>query len=346
MSKTAKKVAKESGARKALPLPKSSKKRALDLEEPPASPEAKAASKSAPPAPIKKRAKKPVAPDPEVEETTYDPEAEPVASDEGEAEGGEAEGGEAEGGAEGGEAEGGEGEGEAEGGEGEGEAEAGEEDEAAEKRRRAALTRRRKKAKLVGYRALARQAGYVDRLPGDATSAAGPDGLYSLLSLAEAARLTKFIPASPESVSFGLDEFQKRHDLFKEGVPASVARETQARCDAVLRSVMNSAVLRAVETGRKGVNASTMCSVLREYADRMLFTAVAPPLGLVRHAQDEGAIPSVEGDKEKKAAERKETLKAKKIHEDWTKAEAERLSARRAAREGVAATPAAAEEGA
>eukprot|EP00966_Prymnesium_polylepis_P136715 3158897-Prymnesium_polylepis.2 len=38
------------------------------------------------------------------------------------------------------------------------------------------------------------------------------------------------------------------------------------------------------------VTASTMVAVLRPYVDRMEFTAVVPPLGLIRYAQREGLL--------------------------------------------------------
>ena len=71
-------------------------------------------------------------------------------------------------------------------------------------------------------------------------------------------------------------------------------------------------------------------SVLRPYADKMLFTAVVPPIGLIRHAQDEGILNATEKDGQMKADEKKENVKTKKICEDYEKAEQERLTARRA----------------
>ena len=55
-------------------------------------------------------------------------------------------------------------------------------------------------------------------------------------------------------------------------------------------------------------------SVLRPYAAHMLFTAVVPPLGLIRHAQEEGVLGATEGDKLQRAEEKKE-----KIEEDKKK---------------------------
>jgi hypothetical protein len=205
-----------------------------------------------------------------------------------------------------------------------------EEDEATIKKKAKAKMKRNKKAKLVGYRSLARSAGYIDRVKGDTVSVSGIDGTSCLISIADAKRLMRFTPTTAGSTNFGLEEYTKRHDLFKNGVPASAARETQARCDAALRAAMNQVVLRAAETGKKTISASMMMSVLRPYSDKMLFTAVVPPIGLIRHAQDEGVLNATEKDAEMKAEEKKDNVKTKKICEDYEKAEHERLTARRA----------------
>lgn len=211
-----------------------------------------------------------------------------------------------------------------------------EEDEATIKKKAKAKMKRNKKAKLVGYRSLARSAGYIDRVKGDTVSASGIDGTSCLISIADAKRLMRFTPTTAGSTNFGLEEYSKRHDLFKNGVPSSAARETQARCDAALRAAMNQAVLRAAETGKKTISASMMMSVLRPYSDKMLFTAVVPPIGLIRHAQDEGVLNATEKDAVMKAEEKKENVKTKKICEDYEKAEQERLTARSRAKKATA----------
>jgi hypothetical protein len=211
-----------------------------------------------------------------------------------------------------------------------------EDDEETNRKKNRAKMRRNKKAKLVGYRSLARMAGYNDRIKGDTVTAAGIDGMSCLTSISDAKRLMRFTPATAGSTNFGLEEYTKRHGLFKNGVPASAARETQARCDAALRAAMNQAVLRAAETGKKTISASMMMSVLRPYSEKMLFTAVVPPIGLIRHAQDEGIIKATESDVQAKAEEKKENLKTKKIWEDFEKSENERLAARSAAKKTAA----------
>lgn len=179
-----------------------------------------------------------------------------------------------------------------------------------------ALSKKRKKAKLVAYRSLSQKAGYVDT--GDGIHPTTNDCLGSLLSEADAKRLMRFVPATPGSAGFKSNEFMQRLDLFKEGVPSSAARETQARCDAIMRSAMNQAVLRSVEAGKKTVSASTMASVLRQYAANMEFTAIVPPIGLVRFAQDNGILnPSSEDELKKRGEEKKEQASNKKAYTDF-----------------------------
>ena len=88
-----------------------------------------------------------------------------------------------------------------------------------------ALTKKRKKAKLVGYRALSKQAGYTDGSGKDNLVPKGLDCLSSLLSVADAKRLMRFVPATPGAPGFEAAEFSKRMELFKHGVPESAARE-------------------------------------------------------------------------------------------------------------------------
>ena len=198
--------------------------------------------------------------------------------------------------------------------------EAGEEEELSPEEKaklQKALTKKRKKAKLVGYRSLSKTAGYVDTGPKGVHSTTN-DCLGSLLSEADAKRLMRFVPATPGSAGFAGDEFMQRLYLFKNSVPGSAARETQARCDAILRSAMDQAVMRSVEAGKKTVSASTMASVLRQYAPNMEFTAVVPPLGLVRYAQDAGVLnPLTEDELKKRGDEKKENTANKKAYTDF-----------------------------
>ena len=156
-----------------------------------------------------------------------------------------------------------------------------------EEKKRKKLIEKRKKAKMLGYRNLAIAAGYVDT--GDKyVNFTTKECLTSLISVHSAKRMMLFHPANPGDTSFEKDEFARRLELIKHGVPAKAARVTQACCDAIMRGVMNEAVLRAVENNKKSVTPSMMASVLRQYAANMEFTAVKPPLGLIRYGQSQG----------------------------------------------------------
>lgn len=151
-----------------------------------------------------------------------------------------------------------------------------------------------------------------------------------LLSNSDAKRLMTFVPATPGATSYGLSEFTLRHNLFAKGVPASTARATQVRCDAVMRAVMNQAVLRIADSGKKQVNASTMAAVLRPYAERMELTSVVPPLGLIRYAQKQGVLSNTSKDKERTKEEKQLNEKTKDIAEAWRLEKNKRAEERRA----------------
>jgi hypothetical protein len=197
-------------------------------------------------------------------------------------------------------------------------------------RLRRAQTRRSRKAKLVGYRQLAKDVGYMG--VEDGVLASNADSTHALLSIADAKRLCAFVPCTPGATTFTTAEFERRHGLFQKGVPRSAARETQARADVVLRNIMNEVVLRASEAGKTGVTASMMLSVLRPYQSRMMFTAVQPPLGLIRHAQDNGVLTSTEADEKLRAEEKAAAATHKKMHEQFLKSEQDRKDAKREAK--------------
>lgn len=192
-----------------------------------------------------------------------------------------------------------------------------------------ALKKKRKKAKLVGYRALSKQAGYTERSGKDSSIPKGLDCLSSLLSVADAKRLMRFVPATPGAPGFDATEFSKRMELFKHGVPGSAARETQARCDAAMRAIMNQAVMRAVEAGKKTVTPAIMAAVLRPYASQMEFTCVAPPIGLVRYAQNSGILNSNESDTKEVLEEKKDWAANKKAYNEFMESEEKRKEAAR-----------------
>lgn len=187
-------------------------------------------------------------------------------------------------------------------------------------------SKRRKKAKLVGYRRLAKDCGYNHGADGDPNSAAGLDGGCCLITLSDAKRLTRFIPASPDKVSFSEEEFEQRQTLNAMGVTSAAARETQVRCDYALKQILNRAAVRCGETNTKQITAATIQSVLRPYVGKMQFTAIVPPLGLVREAQREGVLDYPDVDKTKADAEKEACKRIKEMHAQWLTSEAKKKS--------------------
>ena len=156
-------------------------------------------------------------------------------------------------------------------------------------------------------------AGYTDTKDNNVALSSGGDSLKCLLSPADAKRLMTFVPATPGDDSFSKEEFKKRAELFSEGVPMSAANETQVRCDAIIRSIMNQAVLRALEMGKMRVTPSVMRSVLRPYVGKTQFTSVVAPIGLVQHAVKKGAISGTTEDTGNKAKRNKVSGENEKV---------------------------------
>jgi len=199
-------------------------------------------------------------------------------------------------------------------------------------RMRKLMTKKRKKAKLVGYRNLAQSIGYINTGSENNMNVESGDCMHSLLSIADSKRLMRFFPVTPGAAGFSADEFNKRLELSKASVPSSAARVTQAYGDAIVRQAMNDSVMRSVESGKKTVSASTMASVLRKYARNLDLTAVVPPVGLIRHAQDIGIMNNPETDVEARKDEKKDQTAAKKAYADYVEEEEKRKQANRAKR--------------
>tara|TARA_Y100000768_G_C23980661_1_gene685576 strand:- start:2183 stop:3031 length:849 start_codon:yes stop_codon:yes gene_type:complete len=162
--------------------------------------------------------------------------------------------------------------------------------------------------KLSGYRAKARECGY-ERKSG-VVSASGIDSYASCLSAADAKRLMRFVPEVLNMCSYDKDECKERMELSYVSVPQSAARETQARCEILLRNIANEAVLQAVREKKMAVDADIVHSIIRKYAHNMAFSAILPPKGLIRYAQAQGSIPSLAKDSE---AQKEETSENKEL---------------------------------
>ena len=180
------------------------------------------------------------------------------------------------------------------------------------------LRRQREHKKISGYRAKALECGYVTGA--GPVAGAGLDCFASALTAADAKRLMRFCPENLSKSSYDKAECQARMALSTESVPASAARETQARCEAAMRKVMNDAMLRTIERGAMRIDAATMQSVLRPFQAGMVFTSATVPKGLLRDAQLNGILAANLADEEgmakEKAENRELASQAKKIEND------------------------------
>lgn len=165
------------------------------------------------------------------------------------------------------------------------------------------LLRKKMRLRANTTRIEAVQAGYGIAQKGDFADRIGRDGMRCVLSKADAKRLSQYMPATPSSTTFSAAEFKARLNLGDSCITSGALATTQMRTDAVLRSVVNQLVLRAVENSKTAISAYDVKCVLRPYRGRMLFTSIDVPDGLVEHAQKEGALPysNADGERRKKA---------------------------------------------
>ena len=191
--------------------------------------------------------------------------------------------------------------------------------------KRASSENARRRARA--YAKKAAEAGYGDASVG---SAAGVDINYTLVSLHNARALVTYAPSLEEG-SYDKVEGKARISLGTETVTANAAREAAVRSDALVRWIVNKAVLNSVEGGRSRVDAATVAAVLRPYEDKLAFTGSTPPPGLIRAAQVAGVLDSSTKDEENAPKMEKTNaalIKHKKENEE--KVKATRLATREA----------------
>ncbi len=187
------------------------------------------------------------------------------------------------------------------------------------------LRRRREHKRVSGYRSKAQECGF---LKGAGVAAAGgTDALMTALTPADAKRLMRFVPEVLNKSSYNKAECAMRMKLSQEAVPCSAARETQARAEAVMRKMLNEAVLRTAERGAMRVDAATMMSVLRPFHYNTIFSSFLPPKGLVRHAQASGVLSATAADEEAVETEKAEN---KELSQAQKKIDAEELKRKEA----------------
>ena len=220
------------------------------------------------------------------------------------------------------------------------EGEDGEDDEASAKRQRAAARNKRERRRNVGFRQLAADAGFTKS--GGIIAASGIDIGDSAITVADAVRLFKFSPQVVGAGSFEKDEVLERMKLSQTSITPSVARVGAAHFESVSRTVMNEAVLRALESGRTRIDASTMYSVLRKYGEQLGFSSTLPSIGLVRHAQKAGLLGATAADEALLEDEKVTNKEISSIQRKMIKAEEEKQAAARKVRDDKKAARAAA----
>lgn len=190
---------------------------------------------------------------------------------------------------------------------------------------KARLRRRREHKRVSGYRSKAQECGFLPSA--GVAGAGGTDALMSALTIADAKRLMRFYPEVLSKSSYDKAECAARMSLSREQVPASAARETQARCEAVMRKMMNEAVLRTAEKGAMRIDAATMMAVLRPFHYLIEFSSFLPAKGLVRHAQSSGVLSATTADEEASEQEKLDNRELSNVAKKMDKDEMNRKEA-------------------
>ena len=176
------------------------------------------------------------------------------------------------------------------------------EGETAKTKRDASRSLSRRK-KTTGLRRKAAQAGF---LTGSIGASAGRDQLKSLITRNNVRKMCTFVPERiEEQLAYEKKEFAERLSTAKEKYSTGAFDVLAPKVESLFRGVATEAMTRALEFGQTSITPVAMASVLRPYAAKTLFDTVAPPPGVVRHAQEVGALSVLERD-----AEEKETLEA------------------------------------
>lgn len=152
----------------------------------------------------------------------------------------------------------------------------------------AKVSRQRAKAKVSGYARLAAQAGYgkLSNKSETRAQAGATDSLHSLLTLSDAVRLANSVPAQPDEPSFKPEEYAARVECMGATLPADAARVVVANVEKLFKHAVNASVAMAAHEGRKTVKPSHMMHVLKPIYDNLRFSALSPPIGLLKYAVD------------------------------------------------------------
>lgn len=159
------------------------------------------------------------------------------------------------------------------------------------------VTNERKAAKIKGYYKGAVAAGYGnikdtlgDRLYSMA-NAKGTDSLKPLLSMSDMLRLATFVPAQPTEPSYDPQEFEMRLDCMDTTLPVDAARELLANADAVFKQTINRSVAVAMQQrSAQMIKPSHGLAWMKPIAEKMMYSSINAPAGLVAHAKAEGVL--------------------------------------------------------
>ncbi len=207
-----------------------------------------------------------------------------------------------------------------------------EEEEVDDAKRRKSVKNKKQRQKAANYRKVARKCGFLQGAGPNGSG--GLDSTHFTVTLADAKRLAQYVPHDFSKGSFGKEEAEARMALTQERLPSAALRVVQSRSETLMRNILNQSVLRMLEGGnRMGLDAPTVLSVIRPYAQNMSFTAVVPPKGLIKYAQKEGIIGSTPADEQEADADDKEAKEIAKASKALLKKMAEEKAARKAARE-------------
>lgn len=156
------------------------------------------------------------------------------------------------------------------------------------KRATKAVRRKKENKRCSGYRGIATDCGFAAGT--GPIAASGLDMPAVALSIQSTKRCMQYVPEVFKGGSFRKEEGTLRLSLSTESVPTKSVRVAQGNMESVMRHLMNEIVFGAVERGVCRIDAAAVQSVLRRHQNGLHFTAVTPPIGVIRHAQREGLL--------------------------------------------------------
>jgi hypothetical protein len=155
-----------------------------------------------------------------------------------------------------------------------------------------ALKNKKKSKKIRGFHKISQECGYAKMnttTDESYKSINGADILHPMISMADTARLTTYLPCTPDAVTVSEGDFAAHLELVQTTLPQSVAREITANVEPMFRFCMNSAAKAQLAAGGTKINPCTMMHVLKPMVEHLAFPSVLAPPGLVKFTKD--AVP-------------------------------------------------------